>query len=215
MSAPTLFVIAKDLTEMQVNASIDESDIGRIKAGQTVTFRVDAYPRDTFTGTVSQVRLEPVVAAERRQLRDGHRRAEPRAEAEAGHDGERHRRNRARRRRAARAQRGAALPAAAATRDAAVAAAAAAARSATRAAARVGACATGNCSRSASRPGISDGTTTAIVDGALAENAQVVTGRRGASAPTAAAPAVVAAAARQPAGRQAAGAGAARQGAGR
>ena len=62
MSAPTLFVIAKDLSEMQVNASIDESDIGRIKAGQAVTFRVDAYPRDTFTGTVSQVRLQPVVA---------------------------------------------------------------------------------------------------------------------------------------------------------
>ena len=62
MSAPTLFVIAKDLSEMQVNASIDESDIGRIATGQTVTFRVDAYPRDVFEGTVSQVRLEPVVA---------------------------------------------------------------------------------------------------------------------------------------------------------
>jgi HlyD family secretion protein len=61
MSAPTLFVIAKDLAEMQVNASIDESDIGRIEAGQAVTFRVDAYPRDTFRGTVSQVRLEPTV----------------------------------------------------------------------------------------------------------------------------------------------------------
>ena len=61
MSAPTLFVIAKDLSEMQVNASIDEADIGRIEAGQVVTFRVDAYPRDTFTGTVSQVRLQPVV----------------------------------------------------------------------------------------------------------------------------------------------------------
>jgi HlyD family secretion protein len=62
MSAPTLFVLAKDLTEMQVNASIDEADIGRIKAGQAVTFRVDAYPRDVFHGTVSQVRLEPTVA---------------------------------------------------------------------------------------------------------------------------------------------------------
>lgn len=62
MSAPTLFVIAKDLAEMQVNASIDESDIGRIEAGQAVTFRVDAYPRETFSGTVSQVRLEPTVA---------------------------------------------------------------------------------------------------------------------------------------------------------
>jgi HlyD family secretion protein len=61
MQAPTLFVIARDLTEMQVNASIDEADIGRISPGQTVTFKVDAYPNETFTGTVSQVRLEPVV----------------------------------------------------------------------------------------------------------------------------------------------------------
>lgn len=61
MQAPTLFVIAKDLTQMQVSASIDESDIGRIKAGQLVTFRVDAYPDETFTGRVEQVRLQPVV----------------------------------------------------------------------------------------------------------------------------------------------------------
>jgi HlyD family secretion protein len=62
MSAPTLFVIAKDLTAMRVNASIDESDIGRIDAGQPVTFTVDAYAGQTFTGKVSQVRLEPVIA---------------------------------------------------------------------------------------------------------------------------------------------------------
>lgn len=61
MQAPVLFTIAKDLTQMQVSASIDESDIGKIAAGQDVTFRVDAYPSDTFTGTVSQVRLQPVV----------------------------------------------------------------------------------------------------------------------------------------------------------
>jgi HlyD family secretion protein len=61
MSAPTLFVIAKDLAHMQVNASIDESDIGRIASGQTVTFKVDAYPDETFTGKVLQVRLEPKV----------------------------------------------------------------------------------------------------------------------------------------------------------
>ena len=60
MSAPTLFVIAQDLSRMRVNARIDESDIGRVAEGQTVTFRVDAYPADTFSGTVSQVRLEPV-----------------------------------------------------------------------------------------------------------------------------------------------------------
>jgi HlyD family secretion protein len=61
MNAPTLFIIAEDLTKMQVNANVDESDVGRIRAGQQVTFRVDAYPLETFTGTVSQVRLQPVV----------------------------------------------------------------------------------------------------------------------------------------------------------
>jgi HlyD family secretion protein len=59
MQAPTLFVLAQDLTRMQVSASVDESDIGRIAAGQKVSFRVDAYPVDTFTGVVSQVRLNP------------------------------------------------------------------------------------------------------------------------------------------------------------
>jgi len=61
MQAPTLFVIAKDLNRMQVNASIDEADIGKIAPGQNVAFHVDAYPNETFNGTVSQVRLEPVV----------------------------------------------------------------------------------------------------------------------------------------------------------
>jgi HlyD family secretion protein len=62
MQAPTLFVLAADLTKMQVIANLDESDVGRIRPGQVVTFRVDAYPTDTFTGSVSQVRLEPKVA---------------------------------------------------------------------------------------------------------------------------------------------------------
>jgi len=56
-SAPTLFVIAADLTKMQINANIDESDVGLVKTGQAVSFRVDAYPADTFHGTVVQVRL--------------------------------------------------------------------------------------------------------------------------------------------------------------
>lgn len=60
-SAPTLFIIAKDLARMRVNASISESDIGRIAPGQPVAFTVDAYPGEQFTGTVSQVRLEPIV----------------------------------------------------------------------------------------------------------------------------------------------------------
>ena len=61
MQAPTLFVIAQGLTEMRVNASIDESDIGGIQPKQIVRFRVDAYPDEHFSGTVSQVRLQPVV----------------------------------------------------------------------------------------------------------------------------------------------------------
>ncbi len=61
MQAPTLFVLAADLTKMQVIANLDESDVGRIRPGQTVTFRVDAYPTDDFTGTVGQVRLQPIV----------------------------------------------------------------------------------------------------------------------------------------------------------
>ena len=63
MSAPTLFVIAADLTEMQVNANIDEADVGRIRPGQQVSFRVDAYPTDNFLGTVTQIRLQPVVVS--------------------------------------------------------------------------------------------------------------------------------------------------------
>jgi HlyD family secretion protein len=61
MSAPELFIIAEDLTKMQVIANIDESDVGRIRQGQPVTFTVDAYPAEEFEGTVSQIRLEPVV----------------------------------------------------------------------------------------------------------------------------------------------------------
>lgn len=59
--APTLFVLAADLTKMRVNASIDEADVGRIRPGQRVRFRVDAYPTEEFTGTVVQVRLQPTV----------------------------------------------------------------------------------------------------------------------------------------------------------
>jgi HlyD family secretion protein len=61
LQAPTIFVIAADLSQMQVRASIDESDLGQIEDGQPVTFTVDAYPQDTFTGAVRQVRLNPVV----------------------------------------------------------------------------------------------------------------------------------------------------------
>ena len=61
MNAPTLFVIAADLTKMQVVANIDEADVGRMRPSQNVSFRVDAFPNDTFRGTVQQVRLQPAV----------------------------------------------------------------------------------------------------------------------------------------------------------
>ena len=56
-SAPQLFVIANDLSRMQILASVDESDIGKIQAGQPVTFTVQSFPDRTFNGTVDQVRL--------------------------------------------------------------------------------------------------------------------------------------------------------------
>jgi HlyD family secretion protein len=58
MSAPQLFLIANDLAEMEILASVDESDIGKIKDGQTVRFSVQAYPDEDFVGTVRQVRLQ-------------------------------------------------------------------------------------------------------------------------------------------------------------
>jgi HlyD family secretion protein len=61
LQAPTLFVIANDLRRMRVNVSIDEADIGRVKTGQAVSFRVDAWPDDVFAGSVEQVRLQPIV----------------------------------------------------------------------------------------------------------------------------------------------------------
>jgi HlyD family secretion protein len=61
LQAPTLYTIAADLARMQLKASIDESDLGNIHEGQRVTFRVDAYPNDVFSGAVEQVRLNPVV----------------------------------------------------------------------------------------------------------------------------------------------------------
>lgn len=57
-NTPELFTIAKDLTNMQVVANVDEADIGGVKEGDRVTFTVDAYPDDTFEGTVKQMRLE-------------------------------------------------------------------------------------------------------------------------------------------------------------
>ena len=57
LQAPTIFTIAQDLTRMQLYAKADESDVSRIKVGAQVTFKVDAFPKETFTGTVSQIRM--------------------------------------------------------------------------------------------------------------------------------------------------------------
>ncbi|KFF25491.1 efflux RND transporter periplasmic adaptor subunit [Chryseobacterium vrystaatense] len=62
-STPTLFSIAKDLTKMQVRASVDEADIGNVKVGQKATFTVDAFPDEIFKGEVSEVRLHPTVSS--------------------------------------------------------------------------------------------------------------------------------------------------------
>lgn len=59
LSAPTLFIIAEDLQKMEILADVDESDIGRIKTGQEVSFTVPAYPDQTYKGTVAQIRLQP------------------------------------------------------------------------------------------------------------------------------------------------------------
>ncbi|MGB5555239.1 MAG: efflux RND transporter periplasmic adaptor subunit [Flavobacteriaceae bacterium] len=62
-STPTLFTIAQDLKEMQVEADVDEADIGQVKEGQRVTFTVDAYIGEIFEGIVTQVRLDPTVTS--------------------------------------------------------------------------------------------------------------------------------------------------------
>lgn len=62
-NTPTLFTIANDLEKMRVIANVDEADIGEVKAGQRVTFTVDAFPDDVFNGEVTQVRLEPTTTS--------------------------------------------------------------------------------------------------------------------------------------------------------
>ena len=61
-AAPTIFEIAQDLTKMQLDTNVDESDIGNISAGQKATFTVDAYPATTFHGQVTDVRKAPISA---------------------------------------------------------------------------------------------------------------------------------------------------------
>lgn len=60
LAAPTLFLIAQDMTKMQVDTNVSEADVGRVQVGQTATFTVDAYPQQTFTGTVTSIRKAPI-----------------------------------------------------------------------------------------------------------------------------------------------------------
>jgi HlyD family secretion protein len=60
LSAPTLFLIAQDLTKMQVDTNVSEADVGRVKVGQTATFTVDAYPGRAFKGSVTSIRQAPI-----------------------------------------------------------------------------------------------------------------------------------------------------------
>ena len=62
-STPTLFTLANDLTRMQVEANVDEADIGQVKVDQRVTFTVDAYPEDVFNGKVNQIRMKPTTTS--------------------------------------------------------------------------------------------------------------------------------------------------------
>jgi HlyD family secretion protein len=61
MTAPVLFTIAQDLSRMEVHASVDEADVGKLREGQDATFTVDAYPGETFPGTIYQIRSQPTV----------------------------------------------------------------------------------------------------------------------------------------------------------
>ena len=61
LQAPTLFTIAQDLRNMQVDTNVDEADVGRVKLGQSVTFTVDSFPGRTFSGEVVQIRKAPLV----------------------------------------------------------------------------------------------------------------------------------------------------------
>ena len=158
---------------MQVNASIDEADIGQIATGQPVAFRVDAYPTRRFSGTVSQVRLHPVVAQNVVSYVTVIDVPNKQMKLKPGMTANVTDRDRARRRRAARAECGAAIPAdvrrTAGGRDAAR-------RGQRHAAGRhrepsvragVGAERRSTAAGAGPGPGISDGTTTAITGGEL------------------------------------------------
>jgi len=63
LAAPTLFTLARDLTQMEVKTDVDEADVGQVRAGQKVEFSVDAYPGEKFDGVVQEVRLSPTISS--------------------------------------------------------------------------------------------------------------------------------------------------------
>ncbi len=112
LQAPTLFTIAQDLRNMQVDTNVDEADVGRVKVGQTATFTVDSFPGPDLH---RRGRPDPEGSArrpERRHLRRGGDRQESRAAAPARHDRQRADRHRPEGERAPGPERGAPLPAA-------------------------------------------------------------------------------------------------------
>ena len=87
--APVLFKLASDLTKMQLQCDIDETDIGKVKEGQKVRFTVSAYQGETFIGTVQQVRYSPQTVQNVVTYTTIVERRQPRPQAHAGHDGNR------------------------------------------------------------------------------------------------------------------------------
>ncbi len=116
LQAPKLFTIAQDLTHVQIEAQVDEADIGQVTSANPVTFTVDAYPDAKFEGKVEQIRLAPISLAECRDLYRGDRRRQSARAPASRHDRQCRDRHRRASGRLGRAQRGAALSAARARR---------------------------------------------------------------------------------------------------
>ena len=185
LQTPTLFVIARDLQKMELQASVDEADIARVPAGQPVAFTVDAHGARQFTGRVSQVRLQPVVAQNVVSYTTMIDVENPDLALKPGHDGDGPHRDGAQRRHAARAGGRGALPADRATccrRWAAhparrrPRASASQSRRSSGAGGAIWTLADGRLSRVPVEVGVSDGALVAVHAPALAEGATVVTG---------------------------------------
>jgi hypothetical protein len=110
LQAPTLFLIAQDLTKMQVDTSIDESDVERVRVAQPVTFTVGSISGRAFSGQVMQVRKAPLVLQNVVTYDVVVSAANPRPQSSAGHDGQRPDHHRPERHRAQGAERRTASP---------------------------------------------------------------------------------------------------------